>query len=175
MAPGALLTAAVLLRGHAGGGVPLEGPGEARVDGVRVVGGGRHVDAFRNCKQRKYYDLSLPRAPPLTVVHVPPLRASPDQVVAAHAPDVPHGPDPRVLGLLLPLLLGLGLGEVGYPGPQAAVVRVVCKGQFSYYNSSPARPWLWLYSPCFRSFFLLFLFLSSSCCRNLLSSISCCS
>lgn len=82
-------------------------------------------------------ETALPSALLLTVVHVSPLRAAPDQVVAAHAPDVPHGPDPRVLGLLLPLLLGLGLGEVGYPGPQAAVVRVVCTEQFSYYNSSP--------------------------------------
>ena len=70
-------------------------------------------------------ETALPSALTLTVVHVSPLRAAPDQVVATHAPDVPHGPDPRVLGLLLPLLLGLGLGEVGYPGAEAAVVRVI--------------------------------------------------
>ena len=67
----------------------------------------------------------------LTVVHVSPLRAAPDHVMSPRAREVPHGPDPRVLALaplsLLPLLLllGPGLGEVGYPGPQSAIVRVI--------------------------------------------------
>ena len=67
----------------------------------------------------------------LTVVHVSPLRPAPDQVVPPRAPEVPHGAHPRVLALLalsaLPLLLLLGpaLGEVGYPGAEAAVVRVI--------------------------------------------------
>ena len=67
----------------------------------------------------------------LTVVHVASLWAAPDQVMTSRAPEVPHGPDPRVLALaplgLLPLLLllGPGLREVGYPGPQSAIVRVI--------------------------------------------------
>ena len=41
-----------MLGGHSGRGVSFKGPGEASIDGIRVVGRCCHVDSFRNWKAK---------------------------------------------------------------------------------------------------------------------------